>query len=117
MMTERQTISTERRRSQRLTMASVVHIVSLDPLLDFSGRCNTINVSLHGCQFFITRPFKHHAWLRLDVPNSNRSVTARVVRSMPASPDINVKLWKVGVKFDRPGNFLGIDAPPPDWVL
>ena len=115
-MPEVQTIGTERRRSQRMLLSVPIIIESLDRLVFFSGRCNTTDVSLHGCQFFISRPFRRGVELRLDIPQTQSTATAHVVRSMPASPDMKVMLWKVGVEFTHPGNYWGVD-PPPDWVL
>jgi hypothetical protein len=112
---EMEWVGTERRRSERLRTAVVIYVTSLDPELEFSGRCNTTDVSLHGCQFFIARPFKHGAPLRLDIPDTQRTATARVVRSMPVLPDMNVMLWKVGVELDLPGNCWGVERPPRDW--
>ena len=115
-MPEVQTIGTERRRSQRILLAVPINIESLDPLLLFSGRCNTADVSFHGCQFFLSRPLKRGVRLRLDIPHTQATATAHVVRSMPAAADMKVMLWKIGVECAHPGNFWGVESPP-DWVF
>ena len=112
-----QTIGTERRLSQRVSLSTPIHIESLDPLVLFSGRCNTADVSFHGCQFFVSRPFQHGVRLRLDIPDTPGTVTAHVVRAMPAAPAMNVRLWKVGVELDHRGNVWKVESPPADWVL
>ncbi|TAL12206.1 MAG: PilZ domain-containing protein [Nitrospirae bacterium] len=115
-MLETQTRGTERRRSHRVLLAAPIIIESLDSLVFFSGRCNTVDVSFHGCQFFISRPFRRGVQLRLDIPHTQHTAIAHVVRSMPAAPDMKVMLWKVGVELAHPGNFWGVESPP-DWVL
>jgi len=115
-MFETRTIGTERRRSQRMPLSIPVDVVSFDSSPPFRGRCNTIDVSFHGCQFFITRPFKHGARLLLDILNTHHTATAYVVRVMPAVPDMKVMLWKIGVALDLPSNYWGVETPPPDWV-
>ncbi len=106
----------ERRRSQRIPLAAPINISGLDSLL-FGGRCNTVDVSLHGCQFFITRPMRHGERLRIHVADTDCTVTARVVRSMPAVLDMKVKLWKISVEFESPCNVWGVESAPPDWTL
>ena len=109
------TVGTERRRSQRIPLTVSIDVTNADPSLLFSGRCNTIDVNAQGCQFFLTRPFKHGTPLLISVVDTYQTVTACVVRSMPASPEMHARLWKIGVEFARPGNYWGVQAPPPSW--
>jgi len=108
-------IGTERRRSQRIALSVPINIASLAPLL-FSGRCNTVEVSFHGCQFFLSRPFKQGTQLRLDILDTQHTATAQVVRSISGMPDMQAKIWKICVELDDPGNVWGIASPPLDWA-
>ena len=109
------TVGVERRRSQRIPFWAPLIVVGLDPLLDFRGRCNTVEASSHGCQFFSPRPFRRGARLRLTIPDGNRTATAHVVRSLPAWPSV-LSIWKIALELDTPGNFWGAESPPQDWV-
>ena len=113
------TVGTERRRSKRIPLSVSVKIESLDHLVLFYGHCNTADVSLHGCQFFVTRPFKRGTRLLLDIRDAYHtiSVHAHVVRSLPAAPGMKGMLWRVGVEITNPGNYWGVESPPPDWAL
>ncbi len=105
--------NTDRRRSRRVAVTTPIDLTTAEPSMQFSGRCNSIDASLHGCQFFLTRPFKHATLLRLHLPGTQETIAAYVVRSMPALPDMNMKLWKICVEFARPGNYFGTDNPSP----
>src|SRR5437016_5411978 len=104
-MTLAPVIGTDRRRSQRVSLSVPIYITSLDSSMVFSGHCNTIEVSFHGCNFFIPLPFRRGTPLLLDIPHSRQPTIIRghVVQSMPASPDLKAPLWKVGVEFTQPG--------------
>ena len=121
-----QTIGTQRRRSQRIPLSIPIMITSLEPSLLFSGLCNTMDVSFHGCQFFISCPFKHGTRLLLEqhgtrllleIPDMQHTTSARVVRSIPAIQGMQMMLWKVSVELNHPGNLWGVQSPPSDWVL
>src|ERR1700752_5298914 len=111
------TINTERRRSRGMPLADPLDIDSLGPLVPFCGQCNTADVSFRGCQFFITRPFKHGTRLRLEIPKTQATLTALVVRSIPAVPGMKEMLWRVCVELPTPGNYWGVEPPPPDWAF
>ena len=117
MPVDETTIGTERRRSQRIPLAVPIDVTSVTPSQVFGGRCNTIDVSFHGCQFFITRPFKHGERLLICIPDTQRTTSAHVIRSMPAMPGMSVRLWKVAVDLTQPGNFWEVESPPPDWAF
>jgi PilZ domain-containing protein len=111
-------IGTERRRSRRVPLSVPIYITSLDSSTVFWGHCNTIEVSRHGCNFFISLPFRRGTPLLLDIPTARPSAIIRchVVQTMPASPDLKAPLWKVGVEFTQPGNFWNVASPPADWA-
>jgi len=99
----------ERRRSQRISLAVDVYVVSLDPSVSFRGRLNTIQVSRHGCVVGTRRPFRRGTLLRLELFDTNRSTTAQVVHSDPTRT--YNRMWNVALELGDPGNFWGIDSP------
>src|ERR1700745_2616545 len=100
-MSAEQPIGTERRRSQRIPLQVPLIIMSLNPLLNFSERCTTIDLSSHGCRFSSPVPFKRGTWLRLAPPDGLRSTTAHAVHALQTGSS-NPQVWKVGVELDRP---------------
>src|SRR5207249_4298026 len=99
----------ERRRSQRISLAVDVYVVSLDPSVSFRGRLNTIQVSRHGCVVGTMRPFRRGTLLRLELFDTNRSTTAQVVHSDPTRT--YNRMWHVALELCDPGNLWGIDSP------
>jgi hypothetical protein len=103
----------DRRRSERVASPIPLIVSSRDPFLAFSGQCNTVDVSYHGCRFVAACPLQHNARLSLRTPSCDRIATARVVRSIPARPGPDVDSWLVGVELDTPGNYWGVDLLSP----
>ena len=102
-------IREERRRSQRIPSSVLLVVFSLDPDLAFCGRCQTVEVSHHGCSFRAPQPFKHGARLRLGILHTGQVTTARVVYAFPLEPvELAVKSWRVGLELDKPGNVFGV---------
>ena len=117
-------LTTDRRRSQRIPLSVPMMIESLEPTVLFGGRCNSVDVSLHGCQFFLSRPLKNGTQLRLVILDKPHSISLRgqvvsirqhLFRSSPTGTELTA-VWKVGVEFTRPGNFWKVESPPTDWV-
>lgn len=99
----------ERRRSQRISLAVDLYVVSLDPSVSFRGRLNTIQVSRHGCLVGTRRPFRRGTLLFLGLFDTNRITTAQVVHSNPTRTYTG--MWNVALELGEPGNFWGIDSP------
>ena len=112
-----QTSGTERRRSLRTTRASAVHVLGLGPSPAFSEHCTTVDVGSEGCRFRASRPFQHEDRLHLTILADGTAVTGHVVYSLPIRLDSDKMAWRVGVKFDAPGNYWEVESPPPDWLL
>ena len=100
----------ERRRSRRLPLWVPIAVASLDPLVQFYGRLETVEVSNHGCLLCANRPFPRGTSLRLDMPYSKRSATAHTVRSDPVGPHAKLKIWYVALELDNAGGIW--DFPP-----
>jgi len=104
-------ICDERRRSQRIPFSHLLFIYSLDSDLAFLERCQTVEVNHHGCSFRASQPFKHGTRLRLGILHKGHVTTARVVYTLPLEPTL--KMWIVGLEFDKPGNvFWDVPLPP-----
>ena len=97
-------VSKERRRSRRLPLWVSIAVASLDPLVQFYGRLETVEVSNHGCLLCANRPFPRGTSLRLDMPYSKRSATAHTVRSDPIGPHAKLKIWYVALELDKAGD-------------
>ena len=108
MMTN--TGGTERRRSQRIPLSVPLLVWSLDSAFAFCKHLSTVDVNDHGCLISVPRPFPHGTPLRLDLLYSDHSITAYVIRSMPA--ETQVKFWNVALELDKPGNFWKVTSLP-----
>jgi hypothetical protein len=105
--------SEERRRSQRIALWVPLVGASLDPLVEFSGRLETVEVSQHGCLLIANRPFPHGTRLLLDIPYSKRSATAHIVRSDPLGP--HGQQWYIALALDKAGDVWNVPWRAPDW--
>lgn len=108
-------LAEERRRSQRLPLWMPLFVLSLDHLVEFSGRVSTVEVSSHGCLVRAPRPFPRGTPLRLKVLYRDRTATAHVIRSDPIRSD--VKLWNIALELRTPGNVRDLRSPPQDWGM
>ena len=105
----------ERRRSQRIPFSLVVYVMSLQPPLSFIERCELVEVSSHGCQLLAPRPLPRLTRIRLDRLTRVAITVAQVMRSTPVE-STTVKMWRVGLELETPGNIWGIAQPPRDWA-
>src|SRR6058998_1280903 len=105
----------ERRRSQRIPFSLAVYVMSLHPSFSFVKRCELVEVSSHGCQLLAPRPLPRLTRIRLDRLTRVAITVAQVMRSTPVESTA-VKMWRVGLELEAPGNIWGIAQPPRDWV-
>ena len=105
----------ERRRSQRIPFSLAVYVMSVPPSLSFIERCEIVEISSHGCQLLGPRPLPRLTQVRLDRKTRIAITVAQVIRSTPVE-SMAVKMWRVGLELEVPGNIWGIAQPPPDWV-
>ena len=100
------------RRSSRVPITVPVLVTSLDPGNNFSEVCETLVVSAHGCA--MRAPIKLEAGIPLHFHSQEgRVTTAEVVYCQPLGPDR--QSWRLGARFDRPGNFWSLQTCPKDW--
>jgi hypothetical protein len=102
------------RRSTRLSLQIPVVITCLDPSLDFREECNTVVVNAHGCGVILHERLKNETPVTVKLVSNGRSKKGRIVLAIPVVEDIS---WLVGLDFDNPENFWGIETPPPDWCV
>ena len=101
------------RRSSRVPITIPVLVTRLDPGSNFSEVCETLVVSAHGCA--MRAPIKLEAGVPLHFHSQEgREVMAEVVYCQPLGSDR--QSWRLGARFDRPGNFWGLQSCPKDWV-
>ena len=102
------------RRSTRLSLQIPVVITCLDPSLDFREECNTVVVNAHGCGVIVHERLKNETPVTVKLVSNGRSKKGRIVLAIPVIDDIS---WLLGLDFDSPENFWGIETPPPDWCV
>ena len=105
----------ERRRSQRVPFSLAVYVMSVPPALSFIERCEIVEVSGHGCQLLGPRPLPRLTRVRLDRRTRVAITAAQVIRSTPVESMV-VRMWRIGLELEVPGNVWGLAQPPPDWV-
>jgi hypothetical protein len=113
--TESKDTGVERRRSRRIPFSMAVYAMGLDPSASFIERCEIVEISTHGCQLLGPRPLPRLTRVRLDRLTRVAITTAYVMRSTPVESKA-VRMWKVGLELEAPGNIWGVTQPPPDWV-
>jgi len=102
------------RRSTRLSLQIPVVITCLDPSLNFREECNTVVVNAHGCGVIVHERLKNETPVTVKLVSNGRSKKGRIVLAIPVIDDIS---WLLGLDFDSPENFWGIETPPPDWCV
>ena len=113
--TESKALGEERRRSQRIPFSLAVYAIGLTPSFSFIERCEIVEISSHGCQLLGPRPLPRLTQVRLDRKTRVAIAVAQVIRSTPVE-SMAVRMWRVGLELEVPGNIWGIAQPPPDWV-
>lgn len=103
------------RRSTRLPLEVPVHVTGLGGSEGFSEHSNTTLVNAHGCGLISTRPLEKGSAVRIEIVPAKRQTTARVADVVPLGSD--PETWLLGLEFDSPGNFWGIEYPPSDWKI
>jgi hypothetical protein len=100
------------RRSTRLRAQIPVRIVSLDPGVSLSERCQTVVVNCEGCGVRLQRAVD--VGLRVSVEDlpGGISVRARVTSCVALGKD-----WLVGIELEQRGNVWSIKPAPEDWTI
>jgi len=100
------------RRSTRLSLTIPVVVTCLDPSLDFRDECKTVVVNAHGCGVIVHVRLKNETPVIVKLISNGRSKKGRIVLAIPV---IDNTSWLLGLDFDSPENFWGIETPPADW--
>jgi hypothetical protein len=104
------------RRSTRLALQVGVLITTLDLRNQICEECRTVAINAHGCGVIMQEPPKIGAPLLIDLLAQPRSKKARVVVCVPLS-EAGPKSYLVGLEFETPENFWGVENPPADWAV
>jgi len=100
------------RRSSRVPARVPVHVTSLAPDTRFSGVCETLVVSAHGCAIQLPVQLDEGSPLHLH-SREGRQATAYVVDCEPLGSD--GEGWRLGARLEQPENFWGLKSFPEDW--
>jgi hypothetical protein len=102
------------RRSTRLSLQIPVVVISLDPACDFRKECKTEFVNAHGCAVIVEERMRDETPVVLTLVSTGASKKGHVVLAVPLLESVS---WLMGVEFDCPGNFWGVESPPADWRI
>ena len=102
------------RRSTRLPLQFPVILTSLDPAYFFSKECTTAFVNAHGCGVIVPHLLNNQTPVTVKLVSNGAVRNGRVVLAIPLLENFS---WLLGVEFDCPGNFWGVENPPADWRL
>jgi hypothetical protein len=102
------------RRSTRLSLEIPVVITGLDPACGFHHECKTVMLSPHGCNVIFPERLRNEMPVMVKLVSNGASKTGRVVLTIPI---LESRSWLLGVEFDSPENFWGIENPPADWSV
>ncbi len=86
-------------------------VTSLDPIVPFSQRCETVVVNCHGGALNSPQAIANATPVLLQLEDG-RQAMARVVGCVAAGDK-----WTVAIKLDRPGNFWNVQPCPEDWLV
>lgn len=102
------------RRSTRLPLQIGVLITTLDLRNQICEECRTVAINAHGCGVIMQEPLKMGTPILIDLLAQQRSRKARVVVCVPLA-ETDPKTYLIGLEFEVPENFWGIENPPADW--
>jgi hypothetical protein len=100
------------RRSTRLALQIPVIFTSLDPAYFFRNERKTATVNAHGCGIIVPQLLNHQTPVTVELVSNGTNKNGRVVLAIPLLEDFS---WLLGVEFDCPGDFWGVENLPPDW--
>ena len=102
------------RRSARLALDIPVILTSLDPAYPFRKECNTAVVNAHGCGIIVPQLLNNQTPVIVELVSTGAKKSGRVVLAIPLLENF---AWLLGMEFDSPGNFWGVENPPADWQV
>ncbi len=104
------------RRSTRLALQVGVLITTLDLRNQICEECRTVAINAHGCGVIMPEELKVGIPVLVDLLSQPRSKKARVVVCVSLA-EAGPKTYLVGLEFETPENFWGIENPPADWAV
>jgi hypothetical protein len=102
------------RRSTRLSLQIPVVVTSLDSAHDFYEECKTAFVNAHGCAIVGAERLPDETPVMLKLVSNGALKKGRVVLAVALLESVS---WLLGVEFDSPENFWGVENPPADWCV
>jgi len=99
------------RRSTRLRAEIPVRIVSLDPGVGLSERCQTVVVNCEGCGVRFPRAVAVGLQVAIEDLPGGLSAKARITSCVALGKD-----WLVGLELEQRGNIWSIQPAPQDWT-
>jgi hypothetical protein len=102
------------RRSIRLSLRIPVLVTSLDSARDFYEECKTAFVNAHGCAIIVRERLPDETPVMFKLVSNGALKKGRVVLAVALLESVS---WLLGVEFDSPGNFWGVENPPADWHI
>ena len=100
------------RRSTRLSLQIPVVVTCLDPSLGFRQECRTVVVNAHGCGVIVPESLKIETPVTVELVSNGQCKKGRIVLATRV-----IDSWLLGMEFDSPENFWGIETPPADWCV
>lgn len=95
-----------KRRSYRFSHRVPVILSSTNSTPEFYERCETTDVSSHGCRVRSQRKLSPGQMVHLQTPHGKRQVEARVAQ---VRPDASATAWEVGLELVEPSNIWGLE--------
>jgi hypothetical protein len=89
-------------------------VTSLDSARDYYEECKTAFVNAHGCAVIVPHLLNNQTPVTVELVSNGAIKNGRVVLAIPLLENFS---WLLGVEFDCPGNFWGVENPPADWRL
>jgi hypothetical protein len=92
-----------------------VLVTTLDLRNQVCEECRTVAINAHGCGVVMSEPLKVGIPVLIDLLAEERSKKARVTVCIPVA-EAGQEAYLVGLEFETPENFWGIENPPADWA-
>ena len=89
-------------------------VTSLDSARDFYEECKTAFVNAHGCAIIVRERLPDETPAMFKLVSNGALKMGRVVLAVALLESVS---WLLGVEFDSPGNFWGVENPPADWHI
>jgi hypothetical protein len=110
--------NTERRRSERASLALPVVVRGVDLLgQPFEERTATLAFNLHGCRYSSKHPLPNNSWITLEIGQGPERHNVRARVAWLERPRSVREFFQIAVELESPANIWGLDSPPGDWAI